>query len=203
MTTGALMHARLLLRTIVGSGVVAALAVPGSAVAQTFAHRDATHDVQRYTLPGGTLTNAPHNKAADIVRTRLTYTNRGLESTIWLRKGEVGRNWLLDGQVHTGSTHFEWFASQSSSSTVALIYDADGAQVACDRLKTHVSHRKGRVGTRIPASCLGSPAAVREGVAFDIPATDTTQFADDALQKRGLTQQGPSLALSPKLHRNR
>lgn len=197
------MHARLLLHTILGSGVVAALAVPGPAVAQAFAHRDATHDVQRYMLPSGTLTNAPHNKAVDIVRTRLSYTNRGLESTVWLRKGEVGRNWLLDGQVRTGTTHFEWYASQSSTSTVALVYDADGAQVACDRLKVHVAHHKGRVGTRVPASCLGSPAAVREGVAFDIPASDTTQLADDALQKRGLTEQGPNLALSPKLHRNR
>ncbi len=196
------MHARHLFLTVVGSGVVAVLAVPGSAFAQTFTHRDATHDVQRYRIPS-TLTNAPHNKAADIVRTRLSYSRNGLVSTVWLRSGKVGRNWLLDGQVRTGSTHFEWFAAQSPRGKVVQLQDANGARIACDGLAIHVSHRKGRVGTTLPASCLGAPAAVREGVAFDIQTNHNTQFADDGLQKRGLTKQGPTLALSPKLHQNR
>ena len=196
------MHARHLFLTVVGSGVVAVLAVPGSAFAQTFTHRDATHDVQRYRIPS-TLTNAPHNKAADIVRTRLSYSRNGLVSTVWLRSGKVGRNWLLDGQVRAGSTHFEWFAAQSPRGKVVQLQDANGARIACDGLAIHVSHRKGRVGTTLPASCLGAPAAVREGVAFDIQTNHNTQFADDGLQKRGLTKQGPTLALSPKLHQNR
>lgn len=195
------MHARHLLRTLVGSGVVAVLAVPGSAFAQTFTHRDATHDVQRYRIPS-TLTDAPHNKAADIVRTRLSYSRNALVSTVWVRSGKVGKSWLLDGQVRTRSTHFEWFAAQSPSGRIVQLQDANGAQIACDGLTIHVSHRKGRVGTTVPASCLGAPAAVREGVAFDIQRNDTTQFADDGLQKRGLTRQGPTLALSPKLRKN-
>lgn len=181
---------------------MAVLAVPGSAFAQTFTHRDATHDVQRFRIPS-TLTNAPHNKAADIVRTRLSYSRSGLVSTVWLRSGKVGRNWLLDGKVRTGSAHFEWFAAQSPSGKVLQLQDANGARIACDGLAIHVSHRKGRVGTTLPASCLGAPAAVREGVAFDIQTNRNTQFADDGLQKRGLTKQGPTLALSPKLHQNR
>ena len=194
------MHARHLLRTLVGSGVVAVLAVPGSAVARTFTHRDATHDVQRYRI-SSTLTNAPHNKAADIVRTRLSYSRNGLVSTVWLRSGKVGKNWLLNGQVRTRGTHVEWFAALSPSGKVVQLQDANGARIACDGLTIRVSHRKGRVGTTVPASCLGAPAAVREGVAFDIQRSDGAQFADDGLQKRGLTKQGPTLALSPKLHR--
>ena len=52
----------------------------------------------------------------------------------------------------------------------------------------------------VPASCLGNPDWVKASVAFALNHGDNFQFADDGLQKRGLTE-NPTLALSPKLHR--
>ena len=83
------------------------------------------------------------------MRTRLSYSRNALVSTVWVRSGKVGKSWLLDGQVRTRGTHFEWFAAQSPSGRIVQLQDANGAQIACDGLTIHVSHRKGRVGTTV------------------------------------------------------
>jgi hypothetical protein len=196
------MHVRPVLRTLAASAVVAALAVPGAAVAQTYAHQDAQHDVQRYLLSSGKVENARHNKATDIVRARLSYSKNGLTSTVWLRSGKVGRSWLMSGPVHTGSTHFDWSASQDTSGKVLDLRDSNGASIACDGLAVRVAHRKGRVAMTVPASCLGKPDWVKAGVAFSVQPNDTTLLIDDGLQKRGLTTES-TFSLSPKLHRLR
>jgi hypothetical protein len=196
------MHARPLIRTFAASAVVAALAVSGAAVAQTYTHQDAKHDVQRYLLSSGKIENVPHNKATDIVRARLSYSKDGLTSTVWLRSGKVGDSWLMSGPVHTGSTHFDWSASQDPSGKVLELRDAHGASVACDGLDVRVAHRKGRVAMTVPTSCLGTPDWVKAGVAFSVQPSDTTLLIDDGLQKRGLTKE-PTFSLSPKLHRLR
>jgi hypothetical protein len=196
------MHTRHLLRTLVASGVVAALAVPCSAVAQTVTHQDATHDVQRFNVSTDAVTKARHNRAVDIVRTRLTYTNQNLTTTLWLRRGRVGHDWLMVGEVHTGSTHFEWDASQDGTGKSLILYGGKGSQVACDGLALAVKHRKGRLTMTVPSSCLGRPDALREGALFSIQTTDTVSYWDDALQRRGFHADG-DVALSRKLHRNR
>jgi hypothetical protein len=196
------MHARPLLCTLAASAVVAALAVPGSAFAQTLTHLDATHDAQRFDLSTGHITKASHTKKVDIVRSRLSYTNQALKTTVWLRTGKVGNNWLMVGAVHTGATHFEWDASQSPSGKVVTLEDANGAQVGCKGLAVRVRHTSGRLTMTVPASCLARPGVVRAGVLFSIQTNDTTLYADDGLQRRGMNLKGAQ-ALSRKLHRDR
>jgi hypothetical protein len=196
------MHTRVLLRTLVAVGAAAALAVPGAAVAQTTTHRDASHDVQRYNVSTGAMSTLRHNRSVDVVRTRLTYGVKRLTSTVWLRSGQVGRNWFIKGVVRTGSTQFEWDASQSGASKTKILMNRTGAQVACAGLTLHVKHGKGRVSMSVPSSCLGKPDRLREGILFGTQPTDTVFDWDDALQKRGVGTDG-ELAMSHRLHRGR
>jgi hypothetical protein len=126
------MNTRLLLRTLVAAGVVAALALPGSAMAQTRTHHDAAHDVQRYDVVSGKITTARHNKSVDVVRARLSYSRPSLTSTVWLRSGKVGHHWLMSGKIRTGSKPFAWDASQDGTSkTLILRNGTTGAEIAC------------------------------------------------------------------------
>lgn len=195
------MHTRPLLRTLTAAGVVAALAAPGAAVAQTFTHRDAVHDVQRYDVSTRTFTNAWRNRSVDIVQVRLSYSRKSLTGTAWLRSGEVGPNWMMVGRIRTWSARFEWDATADRSGHTLALFEGN-AQIACDGLSLHVKRHKGRLRVTVPASCLGSPRAVRAGMVFGIWTSDTVSYYDDALQKRGLDTDG-KLALSRRLHRNR
>lgn len=181
---------------------MAALAVPGSAVAQAFTHPDAAHDVQRFDVSTRAITKAKHNRAVDVVRIRLSYTDKRLLTAVWLRSGTVGRSWLMEGQIHTGSTAFVWDATRSGSGKILTLRDASGAQIACTGLGLDIKRRKGRVMVSVPSSCLAVPDAVKEGVLFGTESTDTVFYLDDALQKRGVNADGV-LALSRKLHRDR
>ena len=194
------MPARSVLRTLVTAGAVAALGIPGASYAETFTHRDATHDVQQYRFDSGDLTNARHNKGADIVKTRLTYDKQGLTSTVWLRSGTIGDVWLFGGQLKTDSSRFDWLASVSPKGKSVVLHDHNGDPVACDGITRDVARHKGRVSVTIPKPCLGKPDWIKASAAFAIDRGSTSQFADDGLQKRGLTED-PVFQLSHKLHR--
>jgi hypothetical protein len=192
------MHHRSTARTVVVAGLGAALALPGAALAQTFDHRDPAHDVQHYHASDGTVSNAPHNKTADITRTRLTYTKHHLESTIWVRSGSIPDSWLMAGTIHTTSDSYSWFGSTDSTGTAVFSLEDSSGTVTCD-FSHDVAKAKGRITVTIPSSCLSKPRWVKAGAAYALSKKNNDQLADDGLQKRGLTANA-TLALSPKLH---
>lgn len=193
------MRTRSLLSVAAAAAAVTAVALPGAATAATFTHRDATHDVQRFDFGSSTLSKTPHNKEADIVKTRIVYAGHSLESTVWVRSGSIGKAWTLAGQLRT-SDHksFSWLGEVGTSDPGFELDDANNNPVECDGITHHAAAAKGRVTVTIPSKCLDKPTWVKEGVAFVITRHDDHQFADDGLRKGGLAVP-PVLTLSPRL----
>ncbi len=193
------MHTRLLLRTLIAAGVAAVLTLPLAATAQTRKHQDAAHDVQRFDVSTQKISNAPHNRSVDVVRTRVAYS-KSLRSSIWLRSGTVPRSWSMEGKIHSPSGSFEWDATRDRSGHTLILMHANGGQVACNGLALHVKRAQGRVTITLPSRCLGRPAVLREGMLFAVQVTDTVAYYDDAFRTRGFNTHGV-LALSHRVHR--
>jgi hypothetical protein len=189
---------RFALAAVPAVSLTAAVALPGTALAATFDHDDATHDVQRYDYGDQTVSDAPHNKSVDITRTRIIFTRHTLESTVWLRSKKVGDVWLVAGQLRTSQGKFSWLVSVAPHSKDVELDDPNGDPLPCDGITHHVASSKGRATVTVPSSCLDKPQWVREGVAFAITTADDHQLADDGLAKGGLTEDA-QLKLSPKL----
>jgi hypothetical protein len=196
------MNARPVLRTLVAAGALAALGIPGASYAESFKHQDATHDVQRFDVSTETVSRADHNKAADIVKSKLAYTQHHLAATVWVRGGSIENSWIAAGTLHVkGGDDFQWYGGHNpmGPGTSFQLMDSDGNPVTCD-FGHDVAHHKGRLTVTIPASCVGKPDWLKASIAYGYFTSQGDQMADDGLQKRGL-QVNSTFALSPKLHR--
>lgn len=194
------MRHRTTFRLLVAAGATAALALPGVAVAATYTHRDATHDVQRYNLGDRTLVRADHNRSADITKVSISYTRRTLDTVFWVRSGSVRSDWLYEAQIRTSDhTRFELDLSVGTPDHRFELKDSSGTDVVCDGMTRHVARAKSRIRVTVPSSCLHRPDWVRSSAAFGYTVKDSHQFADDGLRKRGLTED-PRFALTPRLH---
>lgn len=196
------MHVRTALRAAASAGALAAIAVPGlaqAATGSTYDHVDARHDVQHYHSADQSITAAPHEKAADIVRTKIAYEHTALVSRVWLRSQTIPANWFAVGQLRTDSSAYQWFASGGPSGMQVQL-EQGSTTVSCQGIAVHASAKTGRVTVTVPRSCLGKPQWVRAGEGFAVTATNNDEYADDGLQKAGLGSTG-GLTLSPRLHR--
>lgn len=187
---------RRLLRVLIGGAAATALAVPGTAYAQSLRHSDPAHDVQ---VGGGTsLKNAPHNKTGDIVRLVATHSRTKVSAEIKLRSYGGGR-WVWVERIKTGTTEYSVQGTHSSAGTTFTLTKGSGTPITCDI--THAtSTSRDTIRVTVPTSCLRKPGSVRIGVGYVIPSkSGSTAFADDALRTRGVSEQ--NLTLSKRLGR--
>ncbi len=169
---------------------------PGKA---SFRHRDARHDAQTYDPANGHVSRAD-GRAADIVKTHLHYTPDHLASSVTVRSGSIADRWIAGGRLRVaGGDDYSWFGRNDHGSGVAFtLRNANGDPVACD-VGHDIARRRGRLTVTIPASCFGSPAWVKAGIAYGVQKKKAHRVADDGLRTRGL-RENSKLALSPRLH---
>ena len=144
------MQVRHLAHTLVVAGAATALAVPATAYAESVHHHDPAHDVQQVSTTGGTTTNLPKNRTADIVGLDLAFTKKHVAVTIRTRK--AASSWMFGANIKTPTRIFTVLGSHDDSSTdFELLRGPNnlGKPVACPGLRHHVdvdhatSHREG------------------------------------------------------------
>jgi hypothetical protein len=193
------MQGRHLARTLVTAGAATALAIPTAAYAESVHHRDSAHDVQQVSTTGGTTTNLPKNRTADIVGVDLAYTKKHAAITIRTRK--AASNWMFGANIKTPKRTFTVLGSHDDTSTdFELLRGATslGTPVACPGLRHHVDPDLATVTVKVPDTCIKDPHWVRSGAVLLVPVTGGGFDVDDALRKRGAAEE--SVTLSKRLH---
>ena len=192
------MQVRPLAHTLVVAGAATALAVPATAYAESVHHHDPAHDVQQVSTTGGTTTNLPKNRTADIVGLDLAFTKKHVAVTIRTRK--AASNWMFGANIKTPTRIFTVLGSHDDSSTdFELLRGPNnlGKPVACPGLRHHVDVDHATITVKVPDGCIKDPRWVRAGAALLVPVTGGFDI-DDALRKRGAAEE--RVTLSKRLH---
>ena len=189
---------RAVVRGVIGSAVVLALAAPAAAYAGGIKHSDPAKDVQKITTRGSytTFTDAPKQTSADIVHFTASYTGHRLKETVRLRG--LASTFSLTSTVKTPSSHFEVDVVRQAGSTSVTLTTAGGTLVSCPGLTRALDRAKHTVSVTVPSDCLDAPTWVQVGAGIVVlPKAGGTFYADDALRKAGVKEQ--NLTLSKRL----
>ncbi len=189
---------RAVVRGVIGSAVVLALAAPAAAYAGGIKHSDPAKDVQKITTRGShtTITDAPKQTAADIVHFTASYTSHRLKESVRLRG--LASQWSLASRVKTPSTHFEVDVVRQAGTTSVSLTNAGGSAVTCPGLAPAIDRAKHVVTVTVPSTCLHDPTWLQVGAGMLVlPKAGGTFYADDALRKGGVKEK--NLTLSKRL----
>jgi hypothetical protein len=186
-------------RGLIGTAAAVAVALPCAAFAGTLTHVDPGKDVQKVasTPSGVTVTRAPSQRTADIVRFAARYTSTALTESTRLRG--LGATWSYHSRIRTPATHFDVTLLRQSGTTNLQLTEGPGiVAVTCPGLGRRISRTKHVVAVTVPTECLGSPGWVQAGARMSVfPAAGGVVYVDDALR----TSHGnaANLALSGRL----
>jgi hypothetical protein len=189
---------RAVVRGVLGSAVVLALAAPAAAYAGGIKHSDPAKDVQKITSRGShtTITDAPKQTSADIVHFTAGYTGHRLKETIRLRG--LAKLWSVTSRIKTPSTHFDVDVTRQAGTTSASLTSAGGTLVTCPGLAPAIDRAKHVVSVAVPSDCLNAPTWVQVGAGIVVlPKAGGTFYADDALRQGGVREK--NLTLSRRL----
>jgi len=171
---------------------------PGTAVADSLKHVDATGDVQRALIGSNVYGLAAGRVQGDISSIAVSHGRHMVWIHVQLRELTTTTN----GNFHRigiksdrrwRSVEIDAFPGHWSGTAVTK--DAWGRVVACS-IAFHLGYLRNTVALGMPRSCLGGPTWVRAGIRTTIAGINYV-FTDDA-RSTGL---GPSLVYGPRIKR--
>jgi len=186
-------------RVLVGSAAAVALVLPATAFAQSVHHADPAKDVQRSSA--NHVSNAPRNRAADIVHVAITHDADAVTTRITLRHLAL-KSWAYVSQIHTPTATYLVTGHHGGGLTQFLLENGSGTRtVTCPGLGHTVRAASNRLIVSVPDTCLKDPSWVRVGVGYAVPiGSGTTVYADDALRTAGVHEK--HLTLSRRLRQS-
>jgi hypothetical protein len=136
------------------------MAVQDPSVAQTYAHSDARHDVEKFPQ----REHAPQYRKADVTHIRISHGQKAVRFTLRLRSASLKnlRSRVVGFYVKTPDHRFRglWIAGHGSA-VYDLADDETGEPVSCGESSGRDGHT---IWLRVDRACFGTPRWVRASV---------------------------------------
>jgi hypothetical protein len=178
---------------LLAGGLALAFALQSPALAETYGHADAHHDVAD-TVKG---VRAPHYRKADVTHLRIVHGGNAVRLSVRLRSiswkhvdfRTVGFSFKTPGDSYSGD-----YVRHHHEVQFDLFDVTSGDTVDCN----WSSGSKGRtMWVRVPRSCIGTPQWVRASVSVGA-YKGTRSWGDNALS--GNWRRSGDGTLSPRVH---
>ena len=170
---------RVLRRWAIVTGALALACVVGApALAGTYTHTDARHDVKRYPQ----MQRAPHNRQSDVTHLRIVHNDKDIRFYVRFRSGAMtGVDFRTFGVAlktpgHDYTAAFIW--SPGGEQQEELFDETTGQSISCDQ----TMGRNGRTyRLRINRVCLHKPRWIRAAVGTGTILGTNDSRSDNAL----------------------
>jgi len=179
---------------LVSSVVALAIAIQVPALAGTYHHTDARHDVKRYPR-----SHAPHNRQSDVTHLQIVHNDKAVRFYLRFRSASMrgvrfrGFVIFLKTPSHSYRAGLDW---RRSGARGDLVDTTTGQPVMCDQAISRHGHT---YLIRIDRGCLGNPRWIRAAFITGVNLGTTRSFSDDPLSSNWRRPDGGG-PFTPRVH---